>query len=194
MTKISLKQRLSRFKWRGLKTLGKDSDGVSALEFALIAPLMVLLYYGGVELSLLMQADRRVTNVAATIGDLTSRSTIIRDDDIDAVFDSASILLAPLQVGQAQMRVSSVASAGSGNNQQIRVVWSDARGTTARPVGSQISELPEDLVPAGSSLIVAEVTYPYDSGLDFLPSAKRTITDRFYLRPRRTNHIIRVDN
>lgn len=193
MIKTSFKKKLSRFKWRGFKSVGIDTSGVSALEFALIAPFMVLLYFGGVELSLLMQADRRVTNVASTIGDLTSRSTIINNSDVDAIFDSASILIAPLDVNLAQMRISSVAAAGTGSNQQIVVIWSDARGTTARAIGSQISEVPDDIVPTGGSIIVAEVTYPYASGLDFLPTAERTITERFYLRPRRSNHILRVN-
>lgn len=192
MTKITLKKCLARFKWRGLKTLGKDIAGVSALEFALIAPVMVLLYFGGVELSLLMQADRRITNVASTIGDLTSRATIMRNSDIDAVFSSAGILIAPLDLSKAQMRISSIAPAGSGNNQQVVVVWSDARGTTARSVGSQVDDVPNGIVPPGGSVILAEVTYPYQSSLDYLPSAQRTITERFYLRPRRTNNILRV--
>lgn len=190
----SLKKRLSRFKWRGIKGVGKDTGGISAVEFALIAPVMVLLYYGGIELSLLMQANRRITNVTATIGDLASRATILTNDDIDAVFDSARILAAPLDDTQIQMRLTSVAPTGSARNPNPRVVWSDGRHTTARAVGSSVEGLPDDLVPLGGSIIVAEVTYDYSSGLDFLPAAERTLTDRFYLRPRRTNQIVRIPN
>ena len=191
----SLKKHLSRFKWRGIKGVGKDTGGISAVEFALIAPVMVLLYYGGIELSLLMQANRKITNVTATIGDLASRATILTNDDIDAVFDSARILSAPLDNTQIQMRLTSVApTSNDAANPQPRVVWSDGRHTTARAVGSSVEGLPDDLVPIGGSIIVAEVTFDYESGLDFLPAAERTLSDRFYLRPRRTNQIVRVPN
>ena len=48
-----------RLKWRGIQGLHYNEKGVSAVEFALIAPLMVLIYFGCIELSFLMRMDRR---------------------------------------------------------------------------------------------------------------------------------------
>ncbi len=66
--------RLSQF-WR-------DARGVSAVEFALIAPVMITLLLGSVELSDVMIADRKATSVASTTADLVAqaiqKSTIVK--------------------------------------------------------------------------------------------------------------------
>ena len=56
--------RLSRF-----MGFAKDSKGMAAIEFAMIAPIMVTLLVGAVEFSQVMTIDRRVSQVAsATAG------------------------------------------------------------------------------------------------------------------------------
>ncbi len=42
-----------------------DQSGLSALEFALIAPLMITTYFGAYEMCDVLLMDRKVTNVAA---------------------------------------------------------------------------------------------------------------------------------
>ena len=57
---------------RRLRRLIGDERGVSAVEFALLLPLMLTLYLGAVEVSQGIGADRKVTLTARTIGDLVS--------------------------------------------------------------------------------------------------------------------------
>lgn len=189
--------RSTRLKWRGLKTIDKNIEGVAAVEFALILPLLALLYLGGIELSLLMQADRRVTTVTATIGDLASRHTTLNNNDVSDIFDAARIIISPLDPALAQMRLSSLVA---DNNGQVTVEWSDGCNTTPRADGSSVGDLPQGIVPAGGSIILAEVMYEYDSLVNFLTDGENgraisdvTLNDRFYLRPRRTEIIQRDD-
>ncbi|MEM9054640.1 MAG: TadE/TadG family type IV pilus assembly protein, partial [Pseudomonadota bacterium] len=77
------------FQRRSLRTLPKAKKGVSAVEFALIAPLMLLMYAGCIELSFMMQLDRKVTTSAATLGDLTARADIVTNDDLDDIFEAS---------------------------------------------------------------------------------------------------------
>jgi len=145
MTLTYLKQRFSRFKWRGLKTIASDQAGVSAVEFALIAPVLVTMYFGGVELSLLMQADRRVTTVSATVGDLASRVAILETRDVADIFEAANQLLFPLDADLAEIRLSSLVADASG---VVTVAWSDACGIEPRDAGSSVENLPAGIVPA----------------------------------------------
>ncbi len=46
-----------------LNLFARDKAGVSAVEFAMIAPVMITLLLGTVELSDVMMADRKVTSV-----------------------------------------------------------------------------------------------------------------------------------
>ena len=54
----------------GCAVLLRDKRGVSAVEFAMLLPLMVTLYLGGVEVSQGIAIDRKVTLTARTLGDL----------------------------------------------------------------------------------------------------------------------------
>ena len=47
MTKKSLLSRLNpRLKWRGVRGIRYNEEGVSAVEFALIAPILIFIYLG----------------------------------------------------------------------------------------------------------------------------------------------------
>ena len=65
-----------------LKHLIKDRRGAAAVEFAFIAPVMILMYYGLAELTQAMMADRRASHVASAIGDLVAQDTAINTTEI----------------------------------------------------------------------------------------------------------------
>jgi Flp pilus assembly protein TadG len=67
---------------RRLRRLMGDEQGVSAIEFALLLPLMVSLYLGAVEMSQGIAADRKVTLTARSIGDLVSQVSSINNTDM----------------------------------------------------------------------------------------------------------------
>ena len=52
--------------------LARDRRGLAAVEFALIVPLMLVLFYGTLEFSSGVAVDRKVTLVARTLSDLTT--------------------------------------------------------------------------------------------------------------------------
>src|SRR5690242_14342316 len=56
-----------------LRAFGNNEQGVAAVEFALIMPFMLALYFGSMEASALFTADKRVNTISATLGDLVSQ-------------------------------------------------------------------------------------------------------------------------
>lgn len=174
----------------GLKSLLRNEDGVSAVEFAFIAPLMVLIFFGCIELSFLMRADRRVTATAASLGDLTSRLASVTDDDMHELYNAATVMMQPYKANETRMRISSIVDNGDG---QKRVAWSDAHEMTARPVNSVVV-VPDGIVPSPGSVILTEIEYDYDSGISLIIDTNITMADTFYLRPRRVSKIERIRN
>jgi len=177
-----------RTRWRGIQGLWYNEKGISAVEFALIAPLMVLIYFGCIELSLLMRVDRRVTTTASSLGDLTARLVTVSDADMQELFDAAAVTMQPYSAQTARMRITSVVDDGSG---ETRVSWSDGHNMTAYTEDALIT-VPAGLVPTPGSVIVAEVEFEYTSSLGFVLDTSQTLTDVFYLRPRRVTEIGRV--
>ena len=70
-----------------MRRLARDETGVSAVEFALIAPVMILFYAGMVDLCQGYMAVRRTSHVAASVADLTAQSRDITKADIDKVLN-----------------------------------------------------------------------------------------------------------
>ncbi|HPF23306.1 MAG TPA: pilus assembly protein [Hyphomonas sp.] len=189
MSRHSLLSRLTpRLKWRGLRGLRHNERGVSAVEFAMVAPLLIILYLGSIELSLLMDANRRVTQTSASLGDLTARLTTVTDTDMQEMFAAAKIMMQPYDAEAAGMRITSIVDKGDGNP---KVVWSDAHILPPYSPGSTV-DLPDGIMPSPGSIIMAEVTYDYESSFGYLISTSKTINDKFYLRPRRVSEIARV--
>ena len=59
----------------------RENEAVAAVEFALVLPLMIALYFGSIEASALFTADRRINTISATVGDLFAQW----DDDDGAI-------------------------------------------------------------------------------------------------------------
>lgn len=183
------KSRPSPFRrWRPIRTFLRNEEGVSAIEFAFIAPLMLVVYFGCVELSFLMRADRKVTATAASLSDLTTRLVTVNDADMQELYNAATVLMQPYPVTQTRMRITSVVDNGDG---QQRVAWSDGHGMTARAEDSLVT-IPEGILPSPGSLIMTEVEYDYQSPTGIVLYNSMTMSDTFYLRPRRVTDIARV--
>ncbi|MBY9066535.1 pilus assembly protein [Hyphomonas sp. WL0036] len=172
----------------GLKSLLRNEDGVSAVEFAFIAPLLVLIFFGCIELSLLMRADRRVTATAASLGDLTSRLASVSDDDMHELYNAAAVLMQPYSASDTRMRITSIVDSGDG---QKKVAWSDGYKMTPRVVDSVV-DVPSGIVPSPGSVILTEVEYDYRDGITVVIDSSMTLSDTFYLRPRRVSKIERI--
>src|SRR5262249_58175389 len=98
----------------GLRRFAADRSGVSAIEFAILLPLMLTLYFGGVEVSQAVSADRKNTLVAHTVGDLVSQSTNVTccnsTDDVTNIFNAAQWVIYPFGRNNPKSAVSRVRS------------------------------------------------------------------------------------
>src|SRR3954462_7758942 len=105
---------------RRLRRLIGDERGVSAVEFAMLLPLMLTLYLGAVELSQGIGADRKVTQTARTIADLVSQVTSINNTDMTNSLSAAAAVVAPYPVTNLKVTVSSVTIDATG---KATIAW-----------------------------------------------------------------------
>lgn len=167
---------------RFIRSLVRRQDGVSAVEFALIAPVMMLFYLGVVEVSLALGVDRKVTSTASAIADLIAQDDVITDDEMDQILAAGPVLVAPNPGNILQVRISSITMNLSGDAQ---VDWSDARGMTPLGEGTRYTT-PAGILTPGRSVIMVEVLYPYRSAFSEIGVGQFDIEETFYLRPRRS--------
>ncbi|WP_296816838.1 TadE/TadG family type IV pilus assembly protein [Brevundimonas sp.] len=166
-------------------TLLRDRRGVSAVEFAMLAPVMVAFYFGLSELCQGYMAQKRVGHVASIIADLISQDEAVSSGEIADIFTVGATVLKPFSSTTLAQRVSSVTVDSSG---VARVDWSRGSGMTARAAASTVT-LPSGLVGNGESVIMSEVTYDYDSPVDYMMPGLTRFSQTHYLRPRRVDRI-----
>ena len=167
-----------------LRNLIKDRRGTAAVEFAFVAPVMILMYYGLAELTQGMMADRRASHVASAIGDLVAQDTVINDSEMTDVFNVGKAIIAPFPATGLSMRVTSIRKDSTG---AIQVMWSKSSGSMG--VLTTVASLPTGLIANNESVILAESSYVYNSATkQALPNAM-TFTQKYYLKPRKTAQV-----
>jgi Flp pilus assembly protein TadG len=170
--------------------LAGDERGVSAVEFALLLPLMLSLYLGAVELSQGIAADRKVTLTARTVSDLVSQVSNINNADMTNSLNAAAAVMAPFKSSNVKVTVSSILIDANG---KATIDWSDALNGTARAKGSTVT-LPSALNVANSSLIWSEVQYAYTPTIGYVITSTLTLKDQIYMRPRLSTSVTRVNS
>ena len=185
--KICAKSFLDCFE-RPLRRLMGDERGISAVEFALLLPLMLSLYLGAVELSQGIGANRKVTLTSRTICDLVSQVTSINNADMTNALNASAAVMAPFPVTNLKVTVSSVSIDATG---KATIAWSDTLNGSARAVGSVVT-LPAALNVASTSLIWAEVQYAYTPTIGYVITGTLTLKDQMYMGPRVSNSVART--
>lgn len=165
----------------------RDGRAVSSIEFAIIAPLMITIYLGGVEVTQAVTADRKTTLVARTIADLVSQYTSISDSQMNDILNASATVASPFPVANLQVVVSSVTIDSTG---KAKIDWSDTLNGTKRTVGQVIS-LPSALAIPGSSLIWGEVYYNYKPAIGYVITGNLTMYDQIYMKPRQSSCVNR---
>ena len=75
--------------------LARDNRGNSAIEFAMIVPLMLVMFFGTVELCSGVASDRKVSLMARTLADLTSQNTAVTATQLQNFFNASNAIMWP---------------------------------------------------------------------------------------------------
>lgn len=170
-----------------LQRFHKAKDGLAAVEFAMLLPVMITLFFGVVELSLALTCRADVTNMASAAADLVAQEKAVTTSDMTNVFNAATAILYPYDPSAVKITVTSVIYNTSTKSLTVgTVAWSCTKNGTKR-TGNLT--LPAGLMTANGSVIVSEVSYGYKSPTTQIVTGTKTMTNTFYTRPRRASAI-----
>ena len=181
----------ARFRRTGAlaKARAANEDGLAAVEFALLLPVMITLFFGVVEVSLALACRADVTNVASTAADLVAQESALTSTDVSNVWSALNAILYPYDTSVSKVTLSSInydtttSSLTSG-----KVAWSCTKNGTARTTGTTVT-LPAGLMTANGSVIMSEITYNYTSPTTKIVTGTKVMTNTFYTKPRRVAQI-----
>ena len=163
----------------------RAKDGMAAVEFAILAPVLVAMFLGSIEITSALACKQKVTGMASTAADLIAQEKAVASADLSNVYSAINSIVYPSPTTGLRIVITSLsyATATTGT-----VAWSDAQNATARVVNSTVT-VPTGVISTGGSVILAEVTYPYSSSIAKYLSSSTNMTSTFYARPRRSTTV-----
>ena len=167
-----------------LKRLSTDTAGLALVEFALIAPIMIAMYFGCVEFCLAMMANKRASHTAAVVGDLVAQNERLSTNGINDIFRVARTSMLPYRTTTLRVRITQFQR--TTETQMTRVGPSCHKNWAPR---NSAAGIPLDTVPVGAVLLWAESEYDHQSTIRaFLPGLTRFDAALPY-RPRRSTQV-----
>jgi Flp pilus assembly protein TadG len=162
-----------------------DRRGVTAVEFAFIAPIALLMLFAEYALCDAMSAKRKLTITAHTIADLVARQSSVNSTSLSNILGASAQIAAPYSVNNMSIVIAELTTDGSG---KTWVTWSSALNGTALTTGARF------IVPAGiaqnnSSLIYSSATYSFTPQLGQSLFGTLVFNSQFYENPRITTSI-----
>lgn len=180
-----------------LKRFCNAKSGMAATEFALMLPMMVFFFFGVLEVSDAMMANRRVVNATNSLADLVTQEKKISGSDVNDIFAGVISMLEPTGTSSVTMRLVSVtvdtgADEEDTSDDTIIVEWSrDKNGAVPYAPGSEYDKIEDPtIIKPNTSLVVAEVIYQYNSGLSQrVLGSPLTFTRKSVRWPRRSSRV-----
>jgi Flp pilus assembly protein TadG len=166
-----------------LSRFGRCGSGLAAVEFAMIAPVLILVYFGLAEFCQAYMAQRRMGHATSQVADIVAQSQTITADTIDDTFAIGGLILAPFPESPLALRVTSITR---GTDGVARATWSRGKGMT-KLTGTVA--VPAGLIANGETIIMSEGTYDYESPLGQVLPGMRRFNHTYWLRPRLVNAI-----
>ncbi|MEL6688510.1 MAG: TadE/TadG family type IV pilus assembly protein [Pseudomonadota bacterium] len=189
-----------------IRTFREDSDGVAAMEFALIAPLLIGVYLGLAELSHALNKKRDISHSANVAGDLATQVESLNNAQIEDMI-SAIIYTADLNDSAGYgIRLQSYERDSAGNiNSEGVITYKTANFSRGLDEDStdlaqfDSSLVGEDVMPRGTGIVVAYVRFQHKPfGFSSNNSGRNrsflaeyvTMEETFLYKPRQSNVLV----
>lgn len=180
-----------------------DKRALAAVEFAMIVPLMLVMFFGTVELSTGVAIDRKVTLIARTLSDLTSQSAgTVTDANLQNTFTASISIIAPYDCTPVN---GTIAQIYIDANSIAKIQWSKAatltsctgaQATLTAPAPALAANttvttmIPSTLLIPSTYLIFSQVSYLYTPPVKYVLKTGITLSDVSYTRPRQVSCIM----
>jgi Flp pilus assembly protein TadG len=135
----------------------RDERGVSAIEFVLIFPILVGMMAGTVDIGQALTVSRKMNQVVATLGDMTSQQSNWTASDLDAIVTGTATIIEPFE--KADLKID-LAILDVDASLKTKVNWARSYNKTALKKGEATPvTIPTNIATTGVQLIAVKATY-----------------------------------
>ena len=170
---------------RSVQDLLADCRGLAAIEFAMVIPIMLLLFFGTDEFASGIAVNRKVTLMARTLSDLTSQNIAVTDTQLTNFFNASSSIMTPYSATPVRSTITELYVDPA--TKAARVQWS--KGSAPRTAGTTVP-IPTALQVGDTYLIYSEVNYAFVPTVGYVLKNSITLSDYTFTRPRQSSCVI----
>ena len=176
--------------WLKASRFWSDRRGIAAVEFALIMPILLIMYLVTMEASQGIETSKKVSRIGSMVADLATQQTSVVKADVDAIMKIGPVTLQPYSRSTPSITITAIQV--SADATKALVVWSRklvAGATSTGLAATTETTVPTTLKVAGTFLIRVDSTLVYEPAIKLaMTSAFNQITmgETYYLRPRRS--------
>ena len=185
-----------------LRRLVGDENGVAAIEFAFIAPVLLSLYFVTMEVAQAVESNRKVGRAASMIADLITQQQTIKKSELDAIMQIGLSIMQPYSRTSPEFVITAIEITDE-DNPKVKVAWSRklVNGTASQDAApGTTTTVPEKLEIRDSFLVRVETNLNYKPIITYSTTQKKTLglmaafdninmSERYHLRPRQSSSI-----
>lgn len=175
----------------------RERGGVAAIEFAFIAPVLLVLYFMTMEVSQGVDTNKKVARIASMVADLTTQQQTVVPATLDSIMQIGAAIIQPYNRTTPDIEITAIRVTNDATPRAL-VSWSRQLqdGATSRPftVDSQVT-IPEQLMIPNTFLIRVVSRLDYRPVIAWSADGKQTLGlmsafdqismgEQYYLRPR----------
>lgn len=167
-----------------LRTLLRDRRALGAVEFAMAAPFMILLYVGGAQLMDAISAYRKVVITDRTLADLTTQNVTITPAQADSYLNGARQVMTPYSTADATLIITQIKINDKG---VASIDWS--RSNDGTQILTSDLHVPTAIAVPNTYIVLSQITFRYRPKIAGSLIGPITFTDHIFMNPRRSNAI-----
>lgn len=152
MTGILVKLNRATRRFRG------DQSGVGAVEFALIAPVLIVLYMGSLEISVAMSVNKKLARAASTVADLVTQEDKVNKTLLTSMVNVAQSVMTPYRTDGLKLKITGIAIDDKGVG---TASWSWQEDDTRPYTVGSTQTLPKDLAIPNTFLVRTEIEFDH---------------------------------
>lgn len=197
----TLKTHMARTR-AGLRNLVRDRRGVAAVEFALIAPVLLALYFVTMEVSQAIETNKKVSRVGSMVADLVGQNGVVDPSSLKAIMEIGQAIIYPYNRTMPAIEITGI-NISDDTNPKVTVAWSRKLVDNVDSAGLEkktIVTVPERLKIPGTFLIKVTTSLDYRPLITWAADEKASMglaasfdkiemAETYFLRPRMSNSV-----
>ncbi|WP_235882854.1 TadE/TadG family type IV pilus assembly protein [Rhizobium rhizophilum] len=166
--------------------LVRDRQGVGGVEFAIIAPMLIVLYLMAFELTMGLSVAKKTSLASSTVADLVARQEKVNKAFLTTMTDVSGAIFVPYPSNNLVIKVSGIKIDAA---KAPKVAWSwSTTGVAPYAVGTD-APVPSDMLVENTFLIRSELSVSHElmmylPGLTGTETKNLTLAREFYFRQR----------